>query len=81
MWNAASVIKVTSVVLKSNALVDEQTCWQSKRAGIQTFIRHYKKLDSRIRSHCSMTLKKQYNSAHEWAQPSNRLLSLEALLL
>ena len=27
MWNAASVIKVTSVVLKSNSLVDEQTCW------------------------------------------------------
>jgi hypothetical protein len=37
MWNAASVIKVTSVVLKSNALVDEQTCWQSKRARDSNF--------------------------------------------
>jgi len=27
MLNAASVIKVTSVVLKSNSLVDEQTWW------------------------------------------------------
>jgi len=25
--------------------------------GIQTFLRHYKKLDNRIRSHCSLTLK------------------------